>query len=116
MSDKLKVTSVSLPVEAAKELTLMAADVHESTALILRQVVRVALARGWTAETLKLTNSRPNDAERTILRLALSEAVLEQFKKKAGDVGVSRFAMGCCDRFLALRELGDRSLLDLDQR
>jgi len=110
-----KVTSVSVDSDSAERLNQLSDNVGESAAMVMRQVIRVAISREWTAEKMKLDNSRPGDVERSVLRLALSPDLHAEVSKSAGGVGVSRFFKASLERFIELHDLGDRSIWNLIQ-
>lgn len=113
--DAYVLTSISLPTELRDRLSALADTVHEADAVIIRQVVRVALARRWTAEDIGARRGRGTYDKRVVGRLALPPQMKDDFQALSGDTPLSVFYTASAERFIELDKLGDRSIWNLKE-
>lgn len=107
-------TSVSVPRDLADELQVLSDEIDEALAVIYRQIVRVGIARGWDAATLRLDNSRES-GDRRILRVALSEGMKAKADALAGEHAFGRWFKEVAKQVLELHRWGDRGVWNLVQ-
>lgn len=105
-------TSVSISRDLADELFEIAEQIDEPSAVIYRQIVRVGIARGWDAKTLRLDNSRES-GERRIVRVALSEDMKAQADALAGEHAFGRWFKEVAKQVVDLHRWGDRGVWNL---
>lgn len=111
MSDYIP-TSVSVPRDLADALQEIGDEIDEPLAVIYRQIVRVGIARDWSAEKLQLDNSR-GAGDRRILRVALSENMKVKADALAGEHAFGRWFKESAEKVLDLHRWGDRGVWNL---
>jgi len=109
-------TSVSASEDLASALSELATLTGEPDAVLYRQIVRVAIARGWSGDRLRAV--RPlQGGDRRVLRVAMKPSMKEAADALCGpEMSFSRWFMCSASRFIELAEWGDSSIWSLHPR
>ncbi|WP_422001926.1 hypothetical protein [Roseovarius mucosus] len=109
-----KPLSVAVALELADALQRVADEINEPLAVVCRQVVRVAIARDWTAEKMRLRATR-GDGDRHILRVAISDDMKKTAEELAQGHPFSLWYRDCAEKVMELDDWGDKGVWNLRQ-
>jgi len=109
------VIGVRTPESIVAALAGIATAVAEQPSVVYRQVIYVALARGWTLDELRSEEAGTSNG---VVRVELlHDGGWEKvFERVGGRENFTGWYRGAAIRFVRLWSMGDRSLLDLNAR
>lgn len=103
-------TSVSASEDLASALSELASLTGEPDAVLYRQIVRVAIARGWSGDRLRAVKPLQG-GERRVLRVAMKPSMKEAADELCSpEMSFSRWFMCAASQFIQLDTWGDSSI------